>query len=257
MPLSFLLGVLFACTDVSQEVFTETASDRTVPSWDFFTSSLFDAPYPSDLRRNESGTIDLSTFPNPFKLSIIENYIDVANTLDGYGTSSPLYVKFSGSIDVTLLPEPAASHLESSPIQLVNVDPDSENWGMRTPITHQYTPTETAYQPAHLLSITPYYGFVLDPATTYALVVTTAIADQNSDFAETLEPDSDLYPHMAPLLDTLPKLGLTPDALAVATVFTTDNPLAEMSAISDQIKFDMPPLDLSQTLAAKSEFADY
>jgi len=257
MPLSLLLGSLLACTAVSEQPLTETASDPTVPSWDFNTASLFDAPYPSDLRRSESGTIDLSTFPNPYSLSIIDNYIDIANTLDGYGTSSPLYIKFSGPIDATLLPDPANSILTDSPLQLVNVDPDSEHWGVRVPITHKYTEKETAYQPSYLLSVTPFYGFVLEPNTTYALLVTTTLADQNLEFAETLEPDSDLYTHMAPLVDTLSMLGLTPEALAVATVFTTDNPLTEMSAISDQIKLDMPPIDLSQTLEAKSEFADY
>jgi pimeloyl-ACP methyl ester carboxylesterase len=257
MPFSLLIGGLLACTDVSLETATETTSVRVVPSWDFSTAALFDAPYPSDLRRTDLGTIDLTTFPNPFNLSIIDNYVAIANTLNGYGTSSPLYVKFDGTIDTTRLPDPETSRLEESSLQLVNVDPSSQDWGLRTPITYKYYPTETTYQPANLLSITPYYGFVLDADTTYALIVTTALADQNSEFADTFEPSSDLYAHVAPLLDALPTLGLTPDDVAIATLFTTDNPLTEMAAISDQIKTAMNPVDLSQTLVARSEFADY
>jgi MYXO-CTERM domain-containing protein len=219
------------------------------PAFDPDSGVLLDAPWPSDLRRHDDGRLDLTGFPDPYGLPILADYIDAAEQLEGFGTSSPIYVRFDGPLDTSRIPEPADTTRPDSPVQLVNVDPNSPAWGARVPVTWSYVSEETTYQPADLLSITPVFGFPLAPRTTYALVVTTDLASPSPTFRErALDPSGDLAAEYADLRAAAFLLGLEPERIAIATQFTTQDTVGEMATISAFLRHNIDLPSLSQTV---------
>lgn len=86
-------------------------------------------------------------------------------SLDGFGTSAPLWIRFDGPIDPASLPDLAASTSASAAVQLVRVD------------TGERVAFETHYDgPSHTLFVAPYGA--LAPKTRYALVVTAGLRDR-------------------------------------------------------------------------------
>lgn len=221
------------------------------PVWDPDSGDLFGTPWPTDARLTE-GTLDLEGFPNPHGLSLIETYIDVGQDIDGWGNNSPVYIAFDGPLDTEALPDPEASMEPGSPLVLVDIDPYSPHWGERYPLQWHFTEAEGAYSPPYTLAASPLFGFPLRRATTYALIVTTDIAKPSSDFAaDAFDEDgsqADLY---APLKDSLFLLGLDEDEVAVATVFTTQDPVREMATMSRFVRDNIEVPNLSQELQTK------
>lgn len=218
-----LASILVACT---------APATGPVPIYLPDSPYLFDAPWPSDGRLLPSGAPDLSGFPNPGNLSLIAAYTTLAATEPGWGTSSPIYVRFDSAIDLSRLPDPDQSLAIGSAVLLIDVDPASPTRGARWPIQWQYTPSATAYQPDNLLAVAPVYGFPLRPNTEYALVVTTALATNNAAFAEVWRSSSPEHPRFADLADVLSTADLDERDVAVATVFTTGDPTGEMATLA-------------------------
>lgn len=230
-----------------------SAPEGPLPVYQPDSAALFDAPWPSDTRLRADGTPDMSGFPNPAGLALIDSYVGLAGAQQGFGNNSPVYLRFDGAIDTALLPTPEASILPGASVFLVDVDARSPHWGERVPVQWDFTPEAYAYQPGNLLAVGPVWGFPLRPGTTYALVVTTDLAAHNPAFAEVWDeahPDHAVY---APLRDSLFFLGLEPRDVAIATVFTTGDPLAEMTAIVDFLRTSVAKPDLSQSIEAKGK----
>ncbi|NOY24923.1 MAG: hypothetical protein GXP62_03535 [Oligoflexia bacterium] len=196
---------------------------------------FFGSPFPSDLRTVD-GHPDLTGFPNRDSNDLLELYASDIETLDGFGTNTPIWIPLSGSLDTALLPDPAGSMQLDSPILLVDVDPDSPTRGTLVPWSWALTDQDTTFQPANLLSILPLAGSPLHPNRTYALVLTTDIAQAAPGFADVWEqdaPDHDLYQG---LQETLFQLNLPLDQVAAATVFTTQNPLATVNRFVQYVR---------------------
>lgn len=86
-------------------------------------------------------------------------------SLDGFGTSAPLWIRFDGPIDPASLPDLAGSTAADAAVQLVRVD------------TGERIAFETHYDgPTHTLFILPYGA--LAPKTRHTLVVTEALHDR-------------------------------------------------------------------------------
>ena len=211
------------------------------PMYEPGSEELFDAPWPTDARVLDDGTIDVTGFPNPNELPLVDRYIGVAAEQGGYGTNSPIYLRFNGRIDESRLPTPAESQLEDSALVLVDIDPDSPHWGERFPVRWHFQTTETVYQPENLLAVAPLWGFPLRPDTTYALVVTTRLTRPNARFLEVFEPDHPQHALYAPLAEALTFQGLSIDDVAIATVFTTMDPLADMRVMAQYIRDAIEP----------------
>lgn len=214
------------------------------PSYDGATPMMdgdgfFDRPFPSDSRMID-GHPDLSEFPEHDSNALIQSYLLVATQLDGWGNNSPLYVRFEDELDTSLLPSPDDSLAATSPIWLVDVDTASPHYGERVPVQTKWTPEETNYQPGNLLAIAPVWGFPLRPKTTYALVLFPPLARPGAmPFGWTLDKD------WAPLTDLLLAQDVDLDTVAAATIFTTQDPVAETArvakAIHEEISF--PPTE--------------
>lgn len=214
---------------------------------------FFGAPWPSDARK-EDGRLDMTGYPLAGSFAVLDKYLAVAKTLTGFGLNSPIYVPFDDVVDTDLLPEADASTSLDAPVLLLDVDPLSAHRGEAVPYTWAVQEDTDDWRPRGLLSIQPVWGFPLRPNTTYAVVVTTDLAEPSDEIAEQLAPAPGALTtgatRLAPLAETWTNLGLDLSEIAVATVFTTSDPTAEMRAIADTIHRDLatPPLD--QTLTA-------
>ncbi len=135
-------------------------------------------PFPSDLRFDGTG-INLAGFPNPTNSSLLTAYLDALHDdTPGFGTNSPLYVGFSGPIDPSTLPtDPAKTELDSSPVQLIDIDEGGGFAGTKIPLTFAWYPNATLYLEPNTLAIRPVSGTTLQNAHKYALVITSSLLD--------------------------------------------------------------------------------
>lgn len=220
---------------------------------------FFDRPWPSDTRMVD-GHLDLDGFPKRGQIALVDTYIELAESLDGFGTNAPLYVRLDADLREDLLPTIEDSRDPAGGLFLVDIDPDSPERGARVPITWTWDDAATDWKPDHLLAVQPVWGFPLRPRTTYALVLGSSAFQAPDDFAEVWSLEHPDHAHYAPLLEVLPGLGLGPDDVALATVFTTQDPTAAMTAIAADIHDELDTPSLNQTVVKWGEngwFAAY
>ncbi len=244
----------------------ETACDPTTASTWFDTSlpqSFFDFPWPSDARIDDSGHADMTGFPNPDENDILTMYLEtMEEDIVGFGNNSPIYFRFKVDIHERHLPVLPVDSLEAdASVVLVDVDPDSPDYGSFIPVHTSYLIQATTYSPSHLLAVAPAWGFPLRPATTYAAVVRRSLEDARGcplvpdpGLEQLLSPasagtaDPALAAVYAPLKAVLPTIGIAPEDVAAATVFTTQDPVSDLAAIRDYIHGALPSPQLDPDL---------
>ena len=229
------------------------------------SAAFFDSPFPSDLRLKD-GHIDLTGFPNPKEIEMLDTYITMAQeTLTGFGTNSPIYVRFTRPLDTSTLPAtPEYSMAWNSSVYLVDIDELSPEYGRRIPIIWEFRMTETTYTPSNLLAVAPMWGFPLRPSTKYALVVTDSVKDyKGRSLGIPIELRAVLsweVPHpkfieawsvFSPLRYYLMDMSQN---VRAATVFTTQDPVDELRRVRDYIYSEVPvgqlvDMTFSQTTA--------
>lgn len=194
---------------------------RFDPDSDEWTST----GWPSDRYRNADGQVDLSNFPNPDS-ELLATYLELGEeVLNGFGLNSAAYFQFDGFLDADALPTPLETMAPDAPVQWVNVSAYSSRYGERMPLHFRiYDYGLDLYYLPGTLAMRPQYGFPLEEGSTYCVMVTRLVRDedghhlaQNPRFAEALDSD----PTLAPLRAWLPSSGLRREDLAVATCFTT------------------------------------
>ncbi len=202
-------------------------------------------PWPSDARLDASGHPDLSAFPNPAAIPLVQTYVELAQTLTGFGTNTPVYLQFEAdapALETDLLPSTEQSCAEGSPLRLVELPS-----GDCLPVQWAFWEEETLYLPARTLAVAPVFGFPLRPGTTHALLLNRSVAERPAAF----EADLSTLPALAPLRELLSAEQL--DMLAVASVFTTSDPLAGLAAARELLD----PPDLSQSLRELARYSRY
>ncbi|HUS65749.1 MAG TPA: hypothetical protein VMZ28_14460 [Kofleriaceae bacterium] len=205
-------------------------------------ATFYDLPFPSDLRLTADGTPDMTGFYRATAGSVGAALADAAMERRGWPQLPVTYVRFDGP----LAPRSADDVIPAdagAPIVLVDIDEDSDERGMLRPLVAA-TLEEDEFAPAHLLAVAPRPGFVLRGGTTYALVVRRDLGDAAGDRLGV--PDdlaalvdggggdqaAALY---APLWPALAELGVSPDDVAAATVFTTGDVVADVAAMTDAL----------------------
>lgn len=242
-----LLCTTFACSDddrgdpVGTMLYFDL--DGQVAEQDAF----FDFPFPSDLRLNGDGTPDLTGFPNPKNIQIVKDLVDLADERPGFPVMPVTYFRFTAPLDSRAASDVIPASVDS-PILLVDIDPDSPRRGSLYP-TVALTLVVDEYLAGHGLAVAPRPGVVLDGARTYGVVVMRSQLDAEG---APLEPPSglrqliagevpegawgpqaaDLY---APLWTTLAQIGVDPQAVAAATVFTTGDVVEALGQLSDRV----------------------
>ncbi|RLU00580.1 MAG: hypothetical protein D9N11_12570, partial [Ketobacter sp.] len=222
------------------DVAVDSATTNSTTAGNFYTNG-----FPTDLRLNADGSININDFPRRFHLLTntyvngIKKYINIG----GFHTVSPIYIPFTGAIDVAALPEWDLDYATAeSPIQVVDVDPDSPEYGRRFPLDVTMTEKADSYRPVNLLQIIPTFGINLRPNTTYAAFVTDQVPlpegntlEQNEQLAGLLNPAEATVPLSsralevyAPLRDYLLQQGITGSSIMGATVWTTGDPTVKI-----------------------------
>lgn len=224
---------------VDAEVVMELPVARFEVSENAPTTPLGMVPWPSNLYRTSDGKLDFS-FMDGTVLPLISRLVQsIESSTDGFGTSSTLYLACEGEMDVSKLPQtPAESVLETSSLQLINIDKNSKFYGERLPVIWQYTDSETQYLPAHALSVRLLEGFVLRPKTTYALILTESAAKPAPNFQETIasaQPsgvNAQAWSVHAPLRTFLAEHPIKP---ATGSVFTTQDPVGGLFKLQEYV----------------------
>jgi hypothetical protein len=212
-----VLGVVAACGS--------SGSSGTTALFAQNGSDFYELPFPNDLRRHDDGTLDLSRFPT--RTPIVDQYRMDAEKLDGFTLNGAEFQRFSGPLDETTLPDPAASVQPGASVYLVNL-----TTGDKTPIIAHFRADKTNTIGPNRLAVRPYPGFTLDEGATYALIITNRVHDMGgapveatSEFKSTLASGR----WYAPLKTYLAQ---NPDDVVSAAVFTTEH----ATFIGDAIK---------------------
>lgn len=191
---------------------------------------FWDTPFPADSRL-VNGHPDLSAFPGATTVPIFEAYIALAATLDGWGTNSPIYLRFAEPPDMEAFPSPEDSLADDSPVLLLDVDPYSPYRGQAIPVISELREAPDQYGADNLLAVAPLPGFPLRPATKYALVLRPPLASIG-EMPAGWEDD----PYWLDMVETLGSRGVPSRHVAAATVFTTQDPVSELARVAWQIQ---------------------
>lgn len=210
-------------------------------------ATFFDHPWPSDLRL-EQGSPRFEGYYNPRQIPILAEYIgSMKSVLDGFSPAAAGFVRFTGPIDVTSLPDnPVSATDPSSSVQLIDIDPTSIEHGQRKLVSLLWRAEEGVYWPANTLAFMPTLGFPLRPHTRYAFVVTDELigGDEGTVGASaTLEQalgvegdDSPARAALAPAVAEIEAAGIEKDHIVHLAVFTTNDPTAELFAVRDHLR---------------------
>ncbi|MBN2361149.1 MAG: hypothetical protein JXR83_16965 [Deltaproteobacteria bacterium] len=211
---------------------------------------FLDLPWPCDVDRRDDGTLDLRAFPNPTGSSTLEDYLALAETVVGYSTNGVVYLGIGVALDPATLPADSWASLENdSAIQFVDVDADSPDRGQRLPLWFKQYQADL-FVPDGGLAVLPVVGFTLLPSTTYAVVVTrrahasdgqelAAPADLQAVLAAEVPGDAALaraHALFAPLRDQWESEGRDLTEIALATVFTTQDPMRRLLKGGDAVR---------------------
>jgi len=266
-----LFGLLVGCL-VSTPV-GATASERG-PTLVFDTggrAELFDLPFPNDARRLPNGAPDLCALRNPRAIGFIDATRRLAHhDARGFAPVGVIGFRFDAALP-PLLDDPLRSRGADASIMLVDVDPDSPQRLQRRAFHLAVTARADSVRPAHLLQLLPVPGLGLRPNTTYAVVVLRDLVPgaPRLGLSEPLLRLLDgrppccgdkalghrLVEAYAPLVRALPDLGLAPEEIAAATVFTTGDPTAALTRLVGHLREGPPPRLVS--LAAVEERPGY
>ena len=211
-------------------------------------------PFPSDLRVLE-GRPDLTGYPNPGASPLLDEYIAFGTEhLEGFGLNSPIWMRFDGEVVLPTFGEAAIRDSRDclGPLRIVDVTPDSPSYGLCTPLRWQWIDgmNTDPFVDANTAVLAPYWGFPLRSNTTYAAYLVDAedgigaFLTASGELTELLEGESlnptlqAVYQPLADLLSAQPEhLGERPEDgvkwIAGATVFTTQDAVGELEALSD------------------------
>jgi pimeloyl-ACP methyl ester carboxylesterase len=258
-----------ASTDTRNQGETSTYPDGgPSPIVDLESDKLYDMPFPSDLRRIPTGGIDLTGFPNPNNLAIVNNYLGYAQEkLDGFSLTPSIGFRFDASINPATITAVKKTRSAASAVQIINIDTDSSEYGQRTAVQiHWWGDEKAQYLSPNTLTLQPIFGTPLKAGTTYAALVTRTTRDHddkrltaNPTVALGLQgegPLSDVYAPLRHWIDD--KDDIVVSDIAVASVFTTGNPTGELRAIRAHMHetFD-PPHALGIIKSDEQKHSDY
>lgn len=189
------------------------------PSAALDEASFFDQPWPADWRTLPDGRLDVSGYPIPGSSPLLEGLQANAAEQRGAIAQPVIWFRFDGPVEAPA--EPWIVDLSS---------------GERVPSRARLLSPD-GYVPETLIAIAPRPGVILRPATRYAaFMLRGADLDPAATLSAALAGEGDFADAYAPLVARLPDLGLTPDAIAAATVFTTGDPVADLHALSEAVR---------------------
>ncbi|MCC7539415.1 MAG: hypothetical protein IT379_24535 [Deltaproteobacteria bacterium] len=197
-------------------------------------------PWPSDARLTAQGTPELDDFPG--RRRFFESTLaEIEANVHGFATMPVVYVGLTAAVTEASLPQGLAALETDSPIQMIDLS--EAGCGRRLPLEIAFAADGDGLRDDHVLQIGNAIGTVLEPRRPYGLVVLRTFGSEESRstprpeaFDRALrdtEGTDALARSLAPLRRCLPEAGVALDDVAVATVFTPQDPVAETRALRD------------------------
>ena len=225
---------------------------------DFSRVVFYDAPFPSDDLIAADGTVDLSAFPNPDDILIVN---DILGRLDGratgFGTTSTILLPLTGAVDPETLPSVTDSTSPATHVFLLSVDPNAPDYLDRYPVKVVYEADGAPFgPPGDYLAVTPIQGIPLLPETTYAVIVTNGVTDATgrplhaSPTMQALARGETIgLPSLEAATFALGTVGFDVDSIAGMTAFTTEDPTAGLATfLADARSLTTPAVNAPFTL---------
>jgi hypothetical protein len=196
-------------------------------------------PWPSDARLTAQGMLDLSDFPGDTPiLTSIREYLQ--SSIKGFSLMPVIYIPFLDELQEEWLPSITESTAIDSPIQLIDLTP--QNCGRRIPIESQISTAKDDYLQEHVLQIRNTWGTMLTPGQPHALIVLSTFGDDQhiiespEEFQMAWQSDThETSVSLQALKDCLPNLGLQKEHIAIATVFTPQDPRQKLLALHQYV----------------------
>lgn len=224
-----------------------------VPDGD--VTEFYRLPYPNDIRL-QNGHPNLDGHPSPgdgiLGFDIVQRYKDaIESTQDRFGLNSWAFLRFSERANFETL----ASGGDNPTVRAIVLSPDHPRYGQSIGLRWQAATGGNKYICQNWVAVRPGgdWGRPMDPDTTYAVLLTTAIrseggvpARQDDDFAAMLATArpagalGDAWDAYQPLRDWIADSGTDPATLAAAAVFTTGDPVAEARALTTPARAQVP-----------------
>lgn len=264
-------GTTAPTTSAPAPVASAPANLQTGPGLviDSASGKFFDLPWPFDVRRTATGGPDTTGLPNPRGEAFIDQTYRVCSEADGFSPTGHIYLLFDGPIN-SPTDDPLASTRAPYPVLLVDIDPNSPDRLTRHPFNVAVKQRADSIRPANLLQMLPIPGRGLRFKTTYAAIVLRSLGGPNTAWlgqSPTLttllagrEPvipkGAEMAKAFGPLPAALRDLGIHPQDVAAATVFTTGDPTAKLVRQVAHVS-TLPGLPLSEPFVIRDRFADF
>src|SRR5678815_1076875 len=134
---------------------------------DFARSQFYDAPFPNADLFGEENAPDLSAFPNPNGIALIDKGLrQIEHDAHGASLAAAIFFTLSKSLDDSDIPGFEDTLTADALTQLVNLDT-----GDRIPLRVQFQPDGGPFGAPNLLVLLPLQGINMLPDTTYAAVL--------------------------------------------------------------------------------------
>jgi predicted esterase len=203
-------------------------------------ADFFRLPFPSDVRVDAAGHIDLSDFPRPgptpLGVDLVQLYVDALTAdFDGFSAVAPITFRFSGPVGEASLAA-AATFVDLTTGKPVRA------------LASSHAP-RTKYSCADRVVVEHAVGEVLQPRHRYAVILrgvtdaTGGMAAQDPDLIGVLgdarpagdEPLGRAWDLYAPLRAWMALHGVAAGNVSAASIFTVGDPVGTVSKIKDAI----------------------
>lgn len=134
---------------------------------------FFAAPFPSEHRRAATG-YRLEALPAAAPSAYLQGILALAQAADGFATTGGVFLTTTAPLDVTSLPDLAASVTPVASVFLTPVEGPGAGTA-RVPVRVTFHAADAPSRTPNLLAAIPLQGAPLDAARTYAFVVTQRV----------------------------------------------------------------------------------
>lgn len=223
--------------------YDDSGLPAVMPRFELDSDSFYGLPWPSDYRVDETGRLELDDFPQAWQ-TVVAMYVRVIEEeVSGFGTMPVVYMGFEETVGTESLPEPSRTLSAASPLQLIDVS--EEGCGDHIPVEVQFEADGDEFRDPNVLMASPVPGYPLRASTPYAFIVLrsfgaesgvqTAVPEGFDEVFSDQSGGSAFSSTYAPLRDCLSQTSIPSSSIAVATVFTTQDPVEELRILRDMV----------------------
>ena len=244
------------------------AERATQVNFDPAGAGFWAVPLPSELRKQEDGTYNLERWPGA-RPALVKMWLETIDSRlrEGWGVNAGAFFTLSGTLDSATLPTAALTLTMEAPVQLIDIDPESPEYGRRFPVDSSFTTDAITYRPASLLAVTPVQGFPRRESTLYAVVLLDGLKDtagkplgRSRAFHDGLEQlkaaDPKVKIALAPLRSYLDTSHFSRSKVIGGTVFRTIDPNATLKKLAAWVE-TLPVPVLEQPWTRADEYPDF